>query len=129
KMPPYFFKPGEKVDTAAYYKVLDTLCCLGLSYIHPYGNPTLDPGWRTVQPPQGKSRFLSYQHGRFMARRHVAKFDVLESHACKTSHANLTSLQQAIVKAGTLDEEYIQEELHQRPTSCRGRHRQQRRSH
>ncbi|QQP55379.1 Uncharacterized protein FKW44_008535 [Caligus rogercresseyi] len=22
KMPPYFFKPGEKVDTAAYYKVL-----------------------------------------------------------------------------------------------------------
>ncbi|QQP53208.1 Uncharacterized protein FKW44_005594, partial [Caligus rogercresseyi] len=24
KMPPYFFKPGEKVDTATYYKVLRT---------------------------------------------------------------------------------------------------------
>ncbi|QQP52442.1 Uncharacterized protein FKW44_004598, partial [Caligus rogercresseyi] len=64
--------------------------------------------------------FLSCQHGRFLARRHVAKFEsgfeptrlfcwsVLESHACKTSHANLTSLQQAIVEAwDNLTEEYI----------------------
>ncbi|QQP40351.1 Uncharacterized protein FKW44_014360 [Caligus rogercresseyi] len=35
-------------------------------------------------------------------------WSVLESHACKTSHANLTSLQQAIVEAwDNLTEEYI----------------------
>ncbi|QQP55312.1 Uncharacterized protein FKW44_008455, partial [Caligus rogercresseyi] len=35
-------------------------------------------------------------------------WSVLESHACKTSHANLTSLQQAIVEAwDNLIEEYI----------------------
>ncbi|QQP52498.1 Uncharacterized protein FKW44_004670 [Caligus rogercresseyi] len=40
KMPPYFFKPGEKVDNAAYYKVLRWTVLPWLRTTHPDGNYT-----------------------------------------------------------------------------------------
>ncbi|QQP40031.1 Uncharacterized protein FKW44_013937, partial [Caligus rogercresseyi] len=40
KMPPYFFKPGEKVDTAAYYKVLRYTVLPWLKSTYPSGNYT-----------------------------------------------------------------------------------------
>ncbi|QQP54028.1 Uncharacterized protein FKW44_006714 [Caligus rogercresseyi] len=67
-MPPYFFKPGEKVDTAAYYKVLRYLCYL-CSSLHTPPNYTWTQDGAHHQESPG---FLSCQHGRFLARRHVS---------------------------------------------------------
>ncbi|QQP48951.1 Uncharacterized protein FKW44_009437 [Caligus rogercresseyi] len=119
KMPPYFFKPKEKVDTAAYYKVLRYTVLPWLKSTYP---PATTHGPRMVHraTPPRKSRISVVPTWPILAHRHVAKFEsefkpldfsvwsVLESHACKTSHAHLTSLQQAIVEAwDNLTEEYI----------------------
>ncbi|QQP37895.1 Putative transposable element [Caligus rogercresseyi] len=120
KMPPYFFKPGEKVDTAAYYKVLRYTVLPWLKSTYPSGNYT----WTQDGAPCHTSKKVQD-----FCRANMADFwpadmwpssspdlnpldfsvwSVLESHACKTSHANLTSLQQAIVEAwDNLTEEYI----------------------
>ncbi|QQP37277.1 Uncharacterized protein FKW44_017492 [Caligus rogercresseyi] len=120
KMPPYFFKPREKVDTAAYYKVLRYTVLPWLKSTYPSGNYT----WTQDGAPCHTSKKVQD-----FCRANMADFwpadmwpssspdlnpldfsvwSVLESHACKTSHANLTSLQQAIVEAwDNLTEEYI----------------------
>ncbi|QQP40402.1 Putative transposable element [Caligus rogercresseyi] len=80
----------------------------------------MDPGWRTVPHLQESPGFLSCQHGRFLARRHVAKFESgfkptrlfclerLGESCLQDISRKLTSLQQAIVEAwDNLTEEYI----------------------
>ncbi|QQP35596.1 Uncharacterized protein FKW44_023866 [Caligus rogercresseyi] len=115
-----FFKPGEKVDTAAYYKVLRYTVLPWLKSTYPSGNYT----WTQDGAPCHTSKKVQD-----FCRANMADFwpadmrpssspdlnpldfsvwSVLESHVCKTSHANLTSLQQAIVEAwDNLTEEYI----------------------
>ncbi|QQP40534.1 Uncharacterized protein FKW44_014610 [Caligus rogercresseyi] len=92
-------------------------------------------------PPKSPG-FLSCQHGRFLAHRHVAKFEsgfkptrlfCLErlGESCLQDISRKFDVATASHCRGLrqLDRGVYQEELRQRPTSCRGRHRQQRRSH
>ncbi|QQP53476.1 Uncharacterized protein FKW44_005978 [Caligus rogercresseyi] len=119
-MPPYFFKPGEKVDTAAYYKVLRYTVLPWLKSTYPSGNYTWTQDGAPCHTSKKVQDFCCANLADFwpadmwtssspdLSPLDFSVWSVLESHACKTSHANLTSLQQAIVEAwDNLTEEYI----------------------
>ncbi|QQP55387.1 Uncharacterized protein FKW44_008543 [Caligus rogercresseyi] len=106
-MPPYFFKPREKVDTAAYYKVLRYTVLPWLKSTYPSGNYT----WIQDGAPCHTS--VKVQD---LCRANLADFwptDMWPTSwrvmpARHLTQTSLTSLQQAIVEAwDNLTEEYI----------------------
>ncbi|QQP36268.1 Uncharacterized protein FKW44_021315 [Caligus rogercresseyi] len=68
------FKPGEKVDTAAYYKVLRYTVLPWLKSTYPSGNYTWTQMAHRATPPR-KSRISVVPTWPISARRHVAKFE------------------------------------------------------
>ncbi|QQP53106.1 Uncharacterized protein FKW44_005461, partial [Caligus rogercresseyi] len=113
KMPQYFFKPGEKVNTAAYYKVSRWKVLPWLRTTHPHGNYT----WTQDSAPCHTSKKVQD-----FCRAHMSDFwpanmwpssspemnPVLERITNKMSHSNLKALQQAICEAwDDMSEEYI----------------------